>query len=92
MRRGCRCNLSVSPLLCPVLSDSDATGDLAYQSMIDDQVADLKAHAALGEAIVGVEAVTFDARGQGALSPRALPAPKEPSQAERDRHNLTHMP
>ncbi len=32
-----------------------------------------------------------DATGEGAL-PKGVPAPKEPTQAERDLHNLTHMP
>ena len=62
--------------------------------MVDpDEVVDLKRAAVLGDPIVGVEAITYDdAHGKGALPARPLPSPREPSQAEIDRHNLTHLP
>ena len=39
---------------------------------MDDQVSDVEKHAVLGEAIVGIEAVTLDGRGQGARHLRGL--------------------
>ena len=57
---------------------------------IDEEV-DFK-EAVLGDPIVGTEVVTRDDRGQGALSPRGLPSPKEPTPAARELHNLTHQP
>ena len=57
---------------------------------IDEEV-DFK-QAVLGDPIIGTDIVVKDDRGQGALSPRALPSPKEPTPAERERHNLTHQP
>ena len=82
----------MSPLLCPISSDQEVEDKLSHQDAADEQVIDMKANAVLGEPIVGVEAITFDGRGQGALAPRPLPAPKEPTAAARERHNLTHMP
>ena len=57
-----------------------------------DAVVDLKKAAVLGDLIVGVEAVALDKQGQGALAPRLLPSPKQPTQAEIDRHNVLHLP
>ena len=46
----------------------------------------------LGDPIVGVEEVRFEeGRGFGAREPRALPAPKQPTEAQRAKHNLTHL-
>ena len=56
----------------------------------DDFVADLKDVAVLGEPIVGIEVVTLDEKGPGALQARALPSPNEPTPAARAAHNLTH--
>ena len=36
--------------------------------------------------------VTLDERGQGALPFKMLPSPKEPTQAQRERHNICHWP
>ena len=52
---------------------------------------DLRKVAVLGEPIVGIESVSYDERGQGALPAKGPPSPKEPAQAARDRHNLTHL-
>ena len=46
----------------------------------------------LGEKIIGVENVTLDERGQGAVSARPLTSPQTPTPAQIARHNLTHMP
>ena len=91
MRRRCRgCCVSVSPLICP-LSAASAEVEAAPQVVDQDNVVDLKKEAVLGDLIVGVESVTLDARGQGALPVRILPSPKEPTQAEIDRHNVLHF-
>ena len=58
--------------------------------MVDTEVKNLRDFAVLGEPIVGTEMVVLDERGQGALSPRLLPSPKEPTPAARAIHNLTH--
>ena len=85
--------VSVSPLLlvCPI--QDDVASAEAAPSVIDrDDVVDLKKEAVLGEVSVGVEAVTLDQRGQGALKARILPSPREPTHAEIDRHNVLHLP
>ena len=56
----------------------------------EDYVGDLKGVAVLGDPIVGVEVVTYDARGPGALPARALPSPNETAPAARAAHKLTH--
>ena len=55
-------------------------------------VLDLRKVAVLGEPIVGQEVVTLDEHGPGAIKARGLPSPKEPTQAARDLHYLTHLP
>ena len=87
-----KCCSPVSPLLCPILPAAEVA-DADPEQLGEQEVAiDLKKMAVLGEPIVGIEAVTLDEKGQGALPARALPSPKEPTPAERDRHNLTHLP
>ena len=56
----------------------------------DDLVAGLKGVAVLGEPIVGVEVVTLDHTGPGALVARGLPSPNEQTPAARAAQNLTH--
>ena len=56
-----------------------------------DGPADLK-QAVLGEPIIGVDPDAEDHRGKTALQPHVLPGPKEPTAAERERHNCTHLP
>ena len=47
----------------------------------------------LSEPIVGIEKVDFqEGRGVGAFQPKVVRSPKEPTTAERDRHNTTHLP
>ena len=48
--------------------------------------------AMLDDPIVGVEQVVWDQHGPGALKPRALPTPKAMSPAEKEEHDLTHLP
>ena len=84
------CYVSVSPvLICPL---AEAPASNAHVQEEEDLVVDLKKAAVLGEPIVGIEAITLDQRGPGALAARPLPSPKEPTQAAIDRHNLTHTP
>ena len=59
---------------------------------VTDTVADLRGVAVLGDPIVGVEVVTLDHRGPGAIQATALPSPKEPTPAQREKHHLTHVP
>ena len=58
----------------------------------EEPVADIQKHAVAGEPIVGVEVVTYDQRGPGAIAAKPLPAPKAPTPAARARHNLSHLP
>ena len=86
---------SVSPILiCPNTADpvSVVADQLAAEDAMEAEVKNLKDWAVLSEPIVGVEVVTLDERGQGALPPKELPSPKEPTPAARARHNLTHLP
>ena len=77
MRRG---KVSVSPfplLSCPVTtSHSDNGGSEA--DVVEEAVGDLKDVAVLHDKIVGVEAVTLDENGPGALRVRPLFSPQEP--------------
>ena len=58
----------------------------------DDEVVD-KGHAMTSEPIVGTDRVVYDdATGPGALTARALPAPKGMTAAKRAVHDLTHLP
>ena len=84
----------MSPLLiCPTIAIDDPDALPGNGVAADgDEAIDLKKAAVLGEPIVGVEAITLDHRGRGALPARPLPSPKEPTQAAIDRHNLTHLP
>ena len=83
----------MSPLLlCPTTTDPLVTDKLKAAEVIEAEVKNLKDWAVFGEPIVGVETVTLDERGEGALTPEALPSPKEPTPAARARHNLTHLP
>ena len=47
----------------------------------------------LGDRIVGIEDVRYeDGKGFGALQPRTLSSPKEPTAAQRAKHDVTHLP
>ena len=65
-------------------------GEVSEQDLDEEFVADLKGVAVLGEPIVGVELVTLDANGPGALAAHALASPNEPTPAAMAAHNLTH--
>ena len=77
-----------SPICMPLMGDLDGQRDVVEAE--DDFVRDLKGVALLGDPIVGVEIVTLDERGPGAVAARALPSPNEPTPAARAAHNLTH--
>ena len=90
------------PLLCcPCLPETGAQSSAGTQGH-DDQVVVIEPEpvdeevdfrqAVLGDPIVGTAVIVSDSRGQGAVSPRTLPSPKEPTPAARERHNLTHQP
>ena len=83
---------SVSPLLICPLSEAHASAQAGHSVDDNDGPIDLKRAAVLGEPTVGIEAVTWDHRGQGGIAARPLPSPKELTQAAIDRHNLTHWP
>ena len=68
---------------CIPLVGGPGNGVAAY-----DFVADLKGVAVLGDLIVGIEAVTLDEKGPGALKAQSLPPPKEPTPAARAAHNF----
>ena len=87
----CCCCVSVGPLICPL---AEATASHAAPVPVVDQeyTVDLKKAAILGEPIVGIKAVTMDRRRQGAMTATILPSPKEPTQAEIDRHIVLHLP
>ena len=53
---------------------------------------DVSKVAVLGEPVVGIEMVTLDERGPGARPFKILPSPKQPTQAQIDRHNICHVP
>ena len=90
--RCCRTPVPVRPLLCPILPAADGAAAQGPEQVDEEEVVDTRKVAVLGEPIVGVDAVTFDERGQGALQAEGLPSPKEPTQAARDKHNPTHLP
>ena len=47
----------------------------------------------LGEPIVGVEKIDYqEGQGFGAFRPKVLKSPREPTPAERARHDVTHIP
>ena len=92
-----RCCVPVSPIVFPLIvptlpqtpGGKVAGGEVAS---LDDGVHDLRGVVVLGEPIVGTEVVTLDGRGPGALPATPLPAPKEPTPAQRERHNVKHVP
>ena len=84
------CYLPVRPLLCHFTVSEGQGADQVVDE--DDAVVDLKRAAVLGEPIVGIEQVTLDERGQGAVNFKILPSPKEPTPAQRERHNICHWP
>ena len=75
------CKLCCCPLIAP-LDSKDSAGDA-------DEVVNLQEVAVLGDKIVGVEVVTHDEHGRGALAVNPLPSPQEPTPAERERHNVS---
>ena len=79
-----------------MLSSVPRTGPASKQAadtkLSRDDVTDLKGTAVWGEPFVGVEVVTLDERGEGALPARPLPSPKQPTPHQVALHNLTHLP
>ena len=60
-------------------------------SSVDGEAIDPK-FVQLGDRIVGVEKVTLDERGPGALEPKAVKPPREMTGAQKAKHWLTHLP
>ena len=59
--------------------------------LLDDDSVDL-GQAMFDEPIIGVEQVTLDKNGPGAIAPMPLASPNPMTPAELARHNLTHLP
>ena len=72
--------VAVSPMIYMMASPPSTTSNNqtpeAKTGMLADDVIDLKGTAVLGEPIVGIEVVTLDERGPGALQATQSPAPK----------------
>ena len=89
---------AVSPLLVcantlKVMGPAGKEVDVQDEDVLEDEVPDVSKYAVLGEPIVGRESVTYSEKtGQGALQVKPLPSPKEPTAAEKARHNITHLP
>ena len=81
--------------LCPVSPfESKPRGPSAsgiVGNSVDGEAIDPR-YVQLWDRIVGVEIVTFDERGPGALEPRAVKPPREMTAAQKAKHWLTHLP
>ena len=86
MRHLRRCYLPVRPLLCPTIANHDGAEGVEAEPVVDVEVKNLKDFAVLGEPIVGIDKVVLDDRGQGALPPKMMPSPNEPTPAARALH------
>ena len=80
--------------ICPALpkAQQQDAHQLEGEVVLDDEVRDLKGVTVRGEPVIGTAVITLDERGQGARPAIPLPSPKEPTQAAREIHNLTHVP
>ena len=78
----------------PVIPRTDLVGDDVVTEAADDVDGEVikNDEIAMEEKIVGVESVTWDKHGPGARSANPLPTPQTPTQAQIERHNLTHLP
>ena len=80
-----------SQIVAPnLVADQDASVTVAHDEA--EPTVDISKYAVFNDPIVGVDVVTHDHRGPGALAAKPLPAPKAPTPAARRRHNLTHLP
>ena len=76
----------------PPSSSHEAGEGMHHQNAEEEEPeVDLK-DALLDDPIVGVEAVTWDEHGAGARQARPLPTPKAMSKAQKEIHDLTHLP
>ena len=79
-------------VVCPVSPQSaELAKDAADQHVEEEEDVDLS-KAMLNDPIVGVEVVISDHRGPGARRARPLPTPKRMSPAQKEQHDLTHLP
>ena len=67
----------------------EGKGNSVVDVELEGAIHDLKGVAVMGGPIVGAEVVTFGSRGPGAIVATPMPAPKEPTPAAREKHNLT---
>ena len=80
----------VSPVLFP--NGATAGGDGDHDAEVEEEIMDPK-NIMLKDPIVGVESTTLTEDGRvGAREPRELPSPKTPTEAQRRKHDLTHLP
>ena len=77
--------------LCPTL-EADEGVQVEVVHEVAEPTVDISKYAVCNDPIVGVDVVTHDHRGSGALAAKPLPAPRAPTPAARRRHNLTHLP
>ena len=81
----------LSPVRPPPSCSDDNEGE--HHQAVDEleEEVDLS-KAMLDDPIVGVEQVNWDENGPGARKPRALPLPRSMTPAEKEEHDLTHLP
>ena len=72
----------------------DEKRDEGGDQEVSDEVVELDPRfVCLGDPIVGMERVTWRAdTGAGALAPKPLPSPTPMTKAQREKHNITHLP
>ena len=80
----------VTPVSPP--SPSTVEGEAARDKQEEEEEPVDLSKAMLSDPIVGVEAVIHDEHGPGARRAKALPTPKPMSPAQKEQHDLTHLP
>ena len=77
----------------PCIDQGEQAGLLGAEGDdVDDEPAINFGHVQLKDPIVGVEEVISDEHGAGAIPASPLRSPKSMSQAEWERHCITHLP
>ena len=81
-------------MMCPVspMPPSSSSGGGAADQTADSEEEIDFSQAMLDDPIVGIEQVTLTELGPGARKPNPLPVPKPMTQAEKEEHDLTHLP
>ena len=83
--RICTLRPLIKPLVQPVASEDDEWEELARSGLLDDEP--------IARQPAGIERSEICADdGAEVLAARGIPAPKLPSKAEVDKHNLNHLP